>query len=278
VVNDLALYDTACRAVAAARTIDEAKDICDRSAAARAYAKQIKNKQMEIDALEIRVRAERRLGELILELKAEGVGVRGRRADPSQSKWSERPFLRLSDIGIDGATSALTQRLALLPVERFDTELARWRAAAPSERVLQPPLQTYRDPHAKNAAVTPRRGKPLTIDAADTFAPYRAPDGRRIADWRFGELERQAAAAARILRCIAAVKKAMPVVEDPLATLEMVFKPSELLAILKSEWDALPINRTLPTGLQGGYRPGAGRKPTAADDPAKIIQQGAADV
>ena len=61
----LTRYDAACRALAAAKTTDEVKGIRDTAEAMRAYARQAKNKQLEVDAAEIRIRAERRLGELI---------------------------------------------------------------------------------------------------------------------------------------------------------------------------------------------------------------------
>jgi hypothetical protein len=41
------------------------REISAQADAVRAYAKQAKNKQLEIDAAEIRIRAERRLGELM---------------------------------------------------------------------------------------------------------------------------------------------------------------------------------------------------------------------
>jgi len=52
-------YTAACRAVAECRTVDEAKDLRDK--AMRACAHQAKNRDLEIDAAEIRMRAERKL-------------------------------------------------------------------------------------------------------------------------------------------------------------------------------------------------------------------------
>ena len=60
-MTDLVKYDAACRAVAEAASIDEAKGFRDKSEAMRAYAKQAKNKQLEVQAAEIRIRAERRI-------------------------------------------------------------------------------------------------------------------------------------------------------------------------------------------------------------------------
>jgi hypothetical protein len=49
--------DATCRVVAEAKSFDEVKDIRDRAEALRAYARQARNNQLEIDACEIRFRA-----------------------------------------------------------------------------------------------------------------------------------------------------------------------------------------------------------------------------
>jgi hypothetical protein len=64
-VPALAHYDAACKALAAAVAVDEVQNIRAKADAVRVYAKQAKNRQMEVDAAEIRIRAERRLGELM---------------------------------------------------------------------------------------------------------------------------------------------------------------------------------------------------------------------
>jgi hypothetical protein len=66
----LSRYDVACRAVAEAKAVDDIVEIVGQANAVHAYARQAKNRQMEIDAAEIRIRAERRLGELMAAQKA----------------------------------------------------------------------------------------------------------------------------------------------------------------------------------------------------------------
>src|SRR5258708_2880767 len=71
-VTQLVRYDAACRALADARSVDEVKDVRDVAMAMKLYAKQAKNRDLEADAYELRIRAERRLGETIAAQKESG--------------------------------------------------------------------------------------------------------------------------------------------------------------------------------------------------------------
>jgi hypothetical protein len=63
-------YDTACKALAEAKSVDEVLKIRNVSVAMKAYAKQANNHEMEAVAIEIRMRATRRLDEMRQEQKA----------------------------------------------------------------------------------------------------------------------------------------------------------------------------------------------------------------
>jgi len=64
----LALYNRMCMAIAECVRVDEAKDIRDKALALEAYYRQARNLDAEREAANVRLRAERRVGELLKEL------------------------------------------------------------------------------------------------------------------------------------------------------------------------------------------------------------------
>jgi phage N-6-adenine-methyltransferase len=128
-------YNAACIALAAAKSTDEVKDWRDKAEAMRAYAHQSKNRQLEIDAAEIRIRAERRLGELLVEQKATyGLNTGGRPRETgatTEPVFSERPTL--ADIGVDKKLSSHAQRVAAIPEAEFEGIVGQWRDTLETE-------------------------------------------------------------------------------------------------------------------------------------------------
>lgn len=123
--QQLSRYDTACAALAEARTVDEVRDILNKTEAIKEYARRAKNRALEVDATEIRVRAERRYGELLFDLKASGQIAEGRR----KTVESERQFPRLTLVELDTTRdlSSRCQRIASLPAQKFEHMIAEWR-------------------------------------------------------------------------------------------------------------------------------------------------------
>jgi hypothetical protein len=72
-------YDAARKAIAAAHRVDEVKAIRDKAEAVRVYAKQAGDFELQNQAAEIRLRAERRAGQLLLDME-KNPGTRGERA------------------------------------------------------------------------------------------------------------------------------------------------------------------------------------------------------
>lgn len=103
-------YDAACKALSEAKSVDEVKNWRDKAAALVAYARQANNKQLEIDAAEIRIRAERRLGGM---LKEEGLTHGGDHR--SESRFT---LGTLKNIGVSKKLSSRAQALARIPDDK----------------------------------------------------------------------------------------------------------------------------------------------------------------
>jgi hypothetical protein len=117
-VTALIKYDAARRAIAAAHRVDEAKKIRDKAEAVRTYTKLAGDLDMQNMAAEIRIRAERRAGQLLLEME-KNPGTRGEgrpRKDGTKRRSASFTALppKLDEIGISKDQSSKWQRLALL--------------------------------------------------------------------------------------------------------------------------------------------------------------------
>jgi N6-adenosine-specific RNA methylase IME4 len=121
-------YEALKAALAEALTIDEVKDIRDRAEAMRAYARMANDVQLELDAGEYRVRAERRLGELMAAQSRAGLLSEGGR--PKKTGSESDPVCKpitLAEAGIDKHLADRARKLAALPDELFEAALNRVR-------------------------------------------------------------------------------------------------------------------------------------------------------
>lgn len=125
-MTSLVKYDAACRALADAKAVDEAKDIHDKAEAMRIYARQAKNTQLEADAWEIRKRAEDRMGALSAELDKSTGGRNPQATLPTDGK-SKSQVLR--EAGISTSTANRYEHFNALPAEKKEERIARGRAA-----------------------------------------------------------------------------------------------------------------------------------------------------
>ena len=117
-MTQLVRYETARNALAAAHSYDEVKDIRDKTAAMVAYARQAGDNEMLKWATEIKVRAERRAGEMLAESKANGER-HGQGGNQAKSPDATLPPT-LADIGISKSQSSRWQKLAAVPEEQFE--------------------------------------------------------------------------------------------------------------------------------------------------------------
>jgi hypothetical protein len=112
------LMERAATALAEAKTIDEVRQIRDQAEAARVYAKKRDlGEQLVADASAIKLRAERRLGEL---LQAMPLHKGGRPTQNHSHDESGFEAPKLADLGLDHNESYRCQRIADVPEDRFE--------------------------------------------------------------------------------------------------------------------------------------------------------------
>ena len=94
-------------------SVDEAKDIRDKAIAVEAYARQAKDTELQQWAGEIRLRAERRAGELLKETeRAKGSDHGGRKSFDGSRKESSNAPPTLSDLGVSKKQPSQWQAVA----------------------------------------------------------------------------------------------------------------------------------------------------------------------
>jgi phage N-6-adenine-methyltransferase len=126
-------YETACRAIAEANRVDEIKSIRDKASAIQEYAKQAKNTELLRHATEIRMRAERRWGELY---QPEAKAKAGR---PTKIGNGSKPNIpTLIDMGVTKTQSAKWQKLAALPAKEFETKIEKAKAKVENSTTSSP--------------------------------------------------------------------------------------------------------------------------------------------
>jgi hypothetical protein len=185
-VTALIRYDAARKAIAAARRVDEVKSIRDRAEAVRTYAKLAGDFVLQNQAAEIRLRAERRAGQLLLDMEKNpgrrGAGrprKDGTRFTPSTFATALPP--KLDDIGITKDQSSKWQRLALLVDESmFERALVQAREkngeltnaalvreireiATPSEVITEPDVNVTASELIRDIESTSRTAKLETV-------------------------------------------------------------------------------------------------------------------
>lgn len=114
-------YEAARAALAECRTVDEVKDIRDKAEAIRAYARMAQDTQLEADAAELRLRAERRLGIMLANMPRHPGGR------PTETCSDEEQVLKLTDIGIDRKLSMRAQKVAGIAERAFEAAVERKR-------------------------------------------------------------------------------------------------------------------------------------------------------
>jgi hypothetical protein len=140
----LVRYENARQAMAELYRVDEVKEIRDKAVAAQEYAKQAKDTELIKYATEVRLRAERRAGELLIEMRPDRnsghEGVTSKKPKQStiisekkesfettplnqkqQNAISVKP--KLADLGVNKDQSSKWQKLAAMPEDLFEEHI-----------------------------------------------------------------------------------------------------------------------------------------------------------
>lgn len=125
-------YERRRLAIAECSRVDEVANLADQAVAAQAYFRQSQDLDNEIEASRIRVRAERRLGQILKEMAASGERA------TKQGTLKQAPMSRgatsaptLADLGIPRDRARRAMQLAEVPEPEFEAALAEPRTAQP---------------------------------------------------------------------------------------------------------------------------------------------------
>jgi uncharacterized protein YjiS (DUF1127 family) len=123
-MSQLARYEQARFALAECQRVDEVKDIRDKAEAMAAYARQAKDTELIQFATEIKVRAERKCGELLRDSAERGERATALGNVNPKTKVSNDATPTLADIGITRDQSSRYQSLASMSEAHFETAVA----------------------------------------------------------------------------------------------------------------------------------------------------------
>lgn len=132
----LVKYEAARSALQACHDIDEVKDIRDKAQAMAAYAKQAKDSKLVEWASEIKVRAERRAGGMLAEMKINGSRHNGKHPENLLQNPRECPEVTpeetptLETLGVTKKQSSQWQKVASIPEAKFEKAITSTKESA----------------------------------------------------------------------------------------------------------------------------------------------------
>ena len=160
----LVFFDQARRMLTRATSIDEVKDIRDRAEALRAYYRQQQESQaMQQQCAEIKIRAERRAGELLAEMALNGGDRRSELHDAR---------VKLADIGIEPTQSHRWQTIAAMPEPQFEAHIAESKDRG-TELTSAAVYRKARQHDGGHAAPTSLAASPSMCDATELAPTVR---------------------------------------------------------------------------------------------------------
>jgi hypothetical protein len=144
--GELILYDAMVSAIVACHRTDEVKAIHDKALALESYARMAKDAASERRAREIRIRAERRAGELLAAIPRQRGDRAMRKSAPAgpikQSVYEQE----LARVGISRSTATKYAKLATVPADEFERALAQPDASSRMVRAHAPKPEPKPEP------------------------------------------------------------------------------------------------------------------------------------
>jgi N6-adenosine-specific RNA methylase IME4 len=196
-MKQLARYEAACSALDAAVRVDEVKSVRDKAEAVRLYARMARDPLLEANAAVLRLRSERKGGQLLAELKAEGLLREGRPnsgKNKTKNGSQSEPF-SLKTLGIDKRDSVRFQKVGGIAERAYQAAVSRVRhdiesgkrrvsldiAKQEDKKVLR--ARRERDLAAKQRALPDKKYGVVYADPEWRFEPYSRESGMsRAAD------------------------------------------------------------------------------------------------
>src|ERR1700730_17201030 len=152
--RELIKYNAMCTAIEAACAIDEVKDIRDKSIALEKYAHQAKNTEAERQCREIRIRAERKAGELTGKMEKASPGPPKKGYDAAGGVTSPKEKT-LAGLGVTRQEASEWERLSKVPKDKFEKEI---KMPLPSARKI---ANGNRNPVWERLSKLPKDKEPL---------------------------------------------------------------------------------------------------------------------
>ena len=217
----LARYDHACRAIAEARSIDEVLLIHDQARALAAAARIAKNRDLEADCVEIRLRATRRLDQL-RQAQKETVGL-NQGAVPGKTGLRGNPVLNsrrsLAGQGIDKNLAHQARVLGGMDEAEFEATIADARdkvARAVRNAVREVEIRQEREIYSARTkqggtvddlmalAASGYRASAICVDVPSRFMAYSSKGRQRSAERHYETMDvAELAAMAPVIQALA---------------------------------------------------------------------------
>jgi N6-adenosine-specific RNA methylase IME4 len=226
----LVKYDAACKAIAEAKRVDEVKRIRDISIAMKTYARQAGNVELEADAIEIRMRATRRMDQMRQEQKAAVGLAKGGGGKHGRKRVAEKPTLK--DAGINKNLAHERRKLGAMTDRQFESSIKAAREA--TNRVVRDAIkgnskkqsrqQRELDLGRKQAAMPAKAYGVILADPPWSFKTYSSETGMdRAADNHYPTMGTDAIAALPVPAapdCVLFLWATVPMLPDALRVLE----------------------------------------------------------